>query len=237
MAEMEEYTAELLDWELLQHPNEIPSLETDDSETQNYLVVDSDDGVTVEVRSRGSDGEMAVGSELEEEKGKGMVEVPGDVNSSDLMGRMYVEEEKKEGSYGGVEIVKKIESKSDDSQHPEEVSDEVDRSITSKANSLESETIPMKKSETENIPIISNGISSKLVLFWKLPLDLIKYCIFNMKPVWSISIAAMAVMGFVMLGKRRWYRLKKKKNQTIPVNLSFSGSKVNIIYIDFLSRY
>lgn len=236
MAETQEYTAELLDWELLQRPDVVlPSLEADDSGTENYFVVDSDDGVAVDVRSPGSDGQMDAGVELEEEKGKGVNEVPVYTNSSDLMGRIDVEEKEEEGSCGGVEVVEKLESK--DSQHSEEVGDEVDRSTVSEEKSQELGAIPMKKSETENIPFISNGICSKLVLFWRLPLDLIKYCVFNIKPFWSISIAAMAVMGFVMLGRRTRYRLKNK-NQTMAANLIFSGSKVKInIHNDFLGRY
>ncbi|KAG6592351.1 hypothetical protein SDJN03_14697, partial [Cucurbita argyrosperma subsp. sororia] len=46
------------------------------------------------------------------------------------------------------------------------------------------------------------------VVWWKVPLEVLKYCLFKASPVWSFSVAA-AVMGFIILG-RRLYRMKRK---------------------------
>ncbi|KAK1432333.1 hypothetical protein QVD17_09228 [Tagetes erecta] len=46
------------------------------------------------------------------------------------------------------------------------------------------------------------------MIWWKLPLDLLKYCLFKASPVWTISVAA-AMMGVVILG-RRLYRMKHR---------------------------
>ncbi|GAB4845077.1 hypothetical protein Ancab_038483 [Ancistrocladus abbreviatus] len=46
------------------------------------------------------------------------------------------------------------------------------------------------------------------VVWWKVPLELLKYCVFRVSPLWSFSVAA-AVVGFVILG-RRLYRMKRK---------------------------
>lgn len=48
-----------------------------------------------------------------------------------------------------------------------------------------------------------------LVWWWKVPMQLVKYCAaFRVSPVWTLSAAA-AVMGFVILA-RRLYKMKKK---------------------------
>lgn len=48
----------------------------------------------------------------------------------------------------------------------------------------------------------------KSVVWWRVPFELLKYCVFRVGPVWSFSAAAM-VMGFVILG-RRLYKMKRK---------------------------
>ena len=48
----------------------------------------------------------------------------------------------------------------------------------------------------------------KSVVWWKVPFELLKYCVFRVGPVWSFSAAAM-IMGFVILG-RRLYKMKRK---------------------------
>ena len=48
----------------------------------------------------------------------------------------------------------------------------------------------------------------RVMAWWKLPLELLKYCMFRMNPAWTVPMAA-AVMGFMILG-RRYYRMKRK---------------------------
>lgn len=48
----------------------------------------------------------------------------------------------------------------------------------------------------------------RVMAWWKLPLELLKYCMFRMNPVWTVPMAA-AMMGFMILG-RRYYRMKRK---------------------------
>ena len=48
----------------------------------------------------------------------------------------------------------------------------------------------------------------KAVVWWKVPIEFLKYWVFRASPVWTFSVAA-AVMGFVILG-RRLYKMKKK---------------------------
>ncbi|XP_041004329.1 uncharacterized protein LOC121249664 isoform X2 [Juglans microcarpa x Juglans regia] len=47
-------------------------------------------------------------------------------------------------------------------------------------------------------------------VWWKVPLEILKYCVFRVSPVWSFSVVA-AVMGFVILG-RRLYKMKRKSH-------------------------
>ncbi|KAL1542756.1 hypothetical protein AAHA92_19804 [Salvia divinorum] len=45
-------------------------------------------------------------------------------------------------------------------------------------------------------------------VWWKMPMEFLKYCMMRMNPVWTVSVAA-AFMGFVILG-RRLYKMKRK---------------------------
>ncbi|XP_058090055.1 uncharacterized protein LOC131236705 [Magnolia sinica] len=80
--------------------------------------------------------------------------------------------------------------------------------------------------ETDNLVtshVKSVEAEKKKVVWWKLPLELLKFCAFRISPVWSFSIAA-AVMGFVILG-RRLYRMKRK-SRSIPLKVSLDDKKV-----------
>uniref|UniRef100_A0A2P2JVM2 Uncharacterized protein n=1 Tax=Rhizophora mucronata TaxID=61149 RepID=A0A2P2JVM2_RHIMU len=46
------------------------------------------------------------------------------------------------------------------------------------------------------------------VVWWKVPFEVLKFCVFRVSPVWSFSMAA-ALMGFIILG-RRLYKMKHK---------------------------
>ncbi|KAI3836198.1 hypothetical protein MKX03_028177 [Papaver bracteatum] len=61
-------------------------------------------------------------------------------------------------------------------------------------------------------------------VWWKLPLELLKFCVFRVSPVWSVSIAA-AVVGFVIL-RRRLFRMKHK-TQRIALNVTLEDKKVS----------
>ncbi|KAL2522826.1 Uncharacterized protein Fot_26749 [Forsythia ovata] len=47
----------------------------------------------------------------------------------------------------------------------------------------------------------SGEIEKRCVGWWKMPVELFKYCIFRVSPLWTVSMAA-AVTGFVILGRR-----------------------------------
>lgn len=51
-------------------------------------------------------------------------------------------------------------------------------------------------------------LDKRRVAWWKVPIELMKYCVLRVGPVWSFSVAA-AVMGFVILG-RKWYKMKRR---------------------------
>ncbi|XP_010912684.1 uncharacterized protein [Elaeis guineensis] len=75
----------------------------------------------------------------------------------------------------------------------------------------------------------SEGVSNsegkkKILAWWKMPLDFIKFYVCKMRPVWSISIAA-AIMAFVMLG-RKLYKMKHK-SRTIQLKIALDDKKVS----------
>ncbi|KAH6775193.1 transmembrane protein [Perilla frutescens var. hirtella] len=54
----------------------------------------------------------------------------------------------------------------------------------------------------------SGELEKRGVVWWKMPMEFLKYCMIRMSPVWTASVAA-AVVGFVILG-RRLYKMKRK---------------------------
>lgn len=64
----------------------------------------------------------------------------------------------------------------------------------------------------------------RVMVWWKLPLELLKYCMFRMNPVWTVPMAA-AVMGFVILG-RRYYRMKRK-SKSLHMKVTVDDQKVS----------
>lgn len=57
----------------------------------------------------------------------------------------------------------------------------------------------------------------KTVVWWKVPMEFLKYCVYRMNPMWTFSMAA-AVMGFVILG-RRLYNMKKTRSMQLKVTM------------------
>uniref|UniRef100_A0A5B6ZHK5 DUF6821 domain-containing protein n=1 Tax=Davidia involucrata TaxID=16924 RepID=A0A5B6ZHK5_DAVIN len=69
----------------------------------------------------------------------------------------------------------------------------------------------------------------RCVVWWKLPLEFLKYCAFRVNPVWTFSVAA-ALMGFIILG-RRLYKMKRK-SPGLQLKVTVDDKKVS----QFMSR-
>ncbi|EYU22714.1 hypothetical protein ABFS82_03G123700 [Erythranthe guttata] len=70
----------------------------------------------------------------------------------------------------------------------------------------------------------SGEIEKRSLVWWKMPIDFLKYCVFRMSPVWTVSVAA-AVMGFLILG-RRLYKMKKK-TRGLEIKVTVDDKKVS----------
>ncbi|XP_030474695.2 uncharacterized protein LOC115692077 [Syzygium oleosum] len=66
-------------------------------------------------------------------------------------------------------------------------------------------------------------------VWWKVPFELLRYCVFRVSPFWSLSVAA-AFLGFVILG-RRLYKTKQK-TRTLQLKITVDDKKVS----QFMSR-
>ncbi|XP_030523798.1 uncharacterized protein LOC115736283 [Rhodamnia argentea] len=66
-------------------------------------------------------------------------------------------------------------------------------------------------------------------VWWKVPFELLRYCVFRVSPFWSLSVAA-AFMGVVILG-RRLYKMKQK-TRTLQLKVTVDDKKVS----QFMSR-
>lgn len=70
----------------------------------------------------------------------------------------------------------------------------------------------------------SSGGEKRENVWWKMPLELLKFYIFRVRPGWSISIAA-AMVGIVILG-RKLYRMKQK-SRIIPLRIAIDDKKAS----------
>lgn len=82
-----------------------------------------------------------------------------------------------------------------------------------------------KKNEiTEVAEQRKTGEQTRSVVWWKVPIELLKFCAFRVSPVWTLSVAA-AVLGLVILG-RRLYKLKKK-TKALELKVTVDDKKVS----------
>ncbi|KAE8734561.1 O-acyltransferase WSD1-like [Hibiscus syriacus] len=110
-----------------------------------------------------------------------------------------------------------------------ENSGEVDNGNSS---TLESEigdcnTIANEGSTIDEMKLCAGSVNEgdkKKVAWWKVPFELLRYCILRVSPAWSFSVAA-AVMGFVILG-RRLYKMKRKSS-SLQLKVTMDDKKVS----------
>lgn len=97
----------------------------------------------------------------------------------------------------------------------------------SEVNVLGSDIVEAETRETDEKLWTKEGEKDvgKVMVWWKLPMDLLKYCLFKASPVWSLSVAA-AMMGVVLLG-RRLYKMKHK-TRTLQLKVAMDD-KVSVL--------
>lgn len=61
-------------------------------------------------------------------------------------------------------------------------------------------------------------------VWWKMPVELLKFCIFRVRPVWSLTIAA-AMVGIVLLG-RKLYGMKHK-SRSVALRIAIDDKKIS----------
>nr|GEV48455.1 transmembrane protein [Tanacetum cinerariifolium] len=81
-----------------------------------------------------------------------------------------------------------------------------------------------KVDEKLGMDVGRSGGEDRVMVWWKLPMDLLKYCLFKASPVWSLSVAA-AMMGVVLLG-RRLYNMTHK-TRTLQLKVAMDDKKVS----------
>ncbi|KAL2466180.1 hypothetical protein Adt_42031 [Abeliophyllum distichum] len=132
---------------------------------------------------------------------------------------------------GGMEVTS---TNSNGSQNNSEVGIEStnaqDRSAVLSKDKCENKAIGNEMDGIDGNGINGSGeIEKRGVAWWKMPVELLKYCIFRASPLWTVSMAA-AVMGFLILG-RRLYKMKKK-TRGLEIKVTIDDKKVS----QFMSR-
>jgi hypothetical protein len=72
------------------------------------------------------------------------------------------------------------------------------------------------------------GGEEKGFVWWKIPIEVLKYCVLKINPIWSLSMAA-AFVGFVMLG-RRLYNMKKK-TRSLQLKVLLDDKVTSLVYL------
>ncbi|KAH7663803.1 hypothetical protein IHE45_14G080200 [Dioscorea alata] len=98
---------------------------------------------------------------------------------------------------------------------------ELDRVQGSEVKSEESRV----EGEIKEIISVGNG-EKKHEVWWKLPVELLKFYVLKMRPVWSVTIAA-AIVGVVMVG-RRLYKMKQR-SRGVPLKVSLDDKKASLL--------
>ncbi|KAL0878313.1 hypothetical protein Bca101_028019 [Brassica carinata] len=85
--------------------------------------------------------------------------------------------------------------------------------------------------EEKSVSNDSSGGEGRMFVWWKIPIEnVLKYCVFRVNPIWSFSVAAAAVVGFVILGRRLYHMMKNRKSprtlQQLKVLLDDDDKKV-----------
>ncbi|KAK3229748.1 hypothetical protein Dsin_001629 [Dipteronia sinensis] len=102
----------------------------------------------------------------------------------------------------------------------------------------ESEIIIGESDDDGNVSVEANSsvaseetraLSKACIVWWKVPFEVLKYCVLKVNPVWSFSVAA-AVMGLVILG-RKLYKMKRK-TRSLELKVTLDDKKVS----QFISR-
>ncbi|KAL6498397.1 hypothetical protein OROHE_026665 [Orobanche hederae] len=100
--------------------------------------------------------------------------------------------------------------------------------VESEVSSVEKNERKRTESEGKIIDETGNKNTGELkkrgVVWWKMPVEFLKSCVFRMSPVWAVSVAA-AMMGFVILG-RRLYKMKRK-TRGLEIKVAVDDKKVS----------
>ncbi|KAL8103857.1 hypothetical protein AgCh_028156 [Apium graveolens] len=80
----------------------------------------------------------------------------------------------------------------------------------------------------------------RVIAWWKLLLELLKYCMFRMNPVWTVPMAS-AVLGFMILGLRYYKMKRKSKSVHMKVTVDDQVSyivfcKIKFVFEKFILR-
>ncbi|KAL1198487.1 hypothetical protein V5N11_022668 [Cardamine amara subsp. amara] len=233
---------ELLDWELI-HNSDTESTDSITSDSSNVI----DDGMILSDHLSASDlsqsGLIESGDSSRVDYGSetpNRVEVFGDACVRNELGIYDLKTATSGDGEVGFEVddASKCLSKSNDLESQsgdEEPIEGLSKSCSdSRGNELVSGDSGIVNGEeeivsTEEVGVVRCGdeseVKSREIVWWKMPFVLFKYSVFKIGPVWSVSLAA-AVMGLVLLGRRRLYNMNKKA-QRFHLQVTIDDKKVS----------
>ncbi|KAL0432105.1 UNVERIFIED_CONTAM: hypothetical protein Slati_2544800 [Sesamum latifolium] len=76
----------------------------------------------------------------------------------------------------------------------------------------------------ENVEKRRGEFEKRGLAWWKMPMEFLRYCVFRVSPVWTVSVVA-AALGFVILW-RRLYKMKKR-TKGLQIKVTVDDKKVS----------
>ncbi|KAL0365784.1 UNVERIFIED_CONTAM: hypothetical protein Sradi_3468500 [Sesamum radiatum] len=76
----------------------------------------------------------------------------------------------------------------------------------------------------ENVEKRRREFENRGLAWWKMPMEFLRYCVFRVSPVWTVSVVA-AALGFVILW-RRLYKMKKR-TKGLQIKITVDDKKVS----------
>ncbi|RWW34262.1 hypothetical protein GW17_00000982 [Ensete ventricosum] len=129
----------------------------------------------------------------------------------------------------GVEGIVGIEGTEMGHENP----DEVGSDGRAKTDECYSSPVEMGDKNVRSGSVLNGEREKKGMVWWKFPFEILKFCAFKVKPVWSISIA-VAILGVFML-RKRLYRMKQK-TISIPLKVSMDEKVKFLVSISLLNQ-
>lgn len=113
-----------------------------------------------------------------------------------------------------------------DSENPSWVEPPDSASDAASVTAAAAEPDPEAEAEVEEEKGGGGGGETGERAWWKTALEIVRVYVLRVRPAWSVSVAAAAILGAVVLLGRRIYRMKHR-SRSVPLRIAIDDKKVS----------